>query len=259
MFAKNQSSHEALSKSWLRYFEANAARVLDLGADDATLSDEERRRITASIQKFQIGEASEGRHLKKQAARFAEKTGDAAYAQSIGFLIREENRHSAYLGSFMRDHGIPRARSTWTDVVFRSLRKLAGLEISIRVLVTAEIIALSYYRCLGGATGSTKLARICERMCEEERAHVRFQMATICRLNLARHPMFSAWADMAHMALLLATSAVVWVEHRPVLRTRMTFKGFVAATWEIFLAALDDGETAANGGVARDVVIRGLV
>ena len=136
------------TRDWLKCFEANAAEVLRPAAEAYTPMAVERTRIASSIQGFQIGEASEGRHLRAGAEEFARRTGNTDYPRAIACLIREENRHSAYLGAFMRHHGLPFAQAKWTDDVFRALRRGAGIELSLRVLVTAELVAVTYYDCL---------------------------------------------------------------------------------------------------------------
>jgi hypothetical protein len=94
------------TREWVRYFEGNAGQVLRPPVEDYRLSEDERRRIEASIQGFQIGEASEGRHLREGALELARRTGNTDYPVAIRYLIREENRHSAYLGSCMRQPGL---------------------------------------------------------------------------------------------------------------------------------------------------------
>ena len=182
---------------WNQYFKENSKRVLKVNPDTYRLSAAEKDRITASIQQFQLGEASEGRLLRAKAQKFSDDIHDPLYAETIDFLIKEENRHSAYLGAFMRDQNIPTKGKVWIDGLFRIFRNLAGLEVSIRVLVTAEVTALFYYRALSGSTKSQVLNQICHRMLAEEREHVRFQMFNIGLINLKRLPLFSAWMDIA--------------------------------------------------------------
>lgn len=100
--------------------------------------------------------------------------------------MKEEQRHSACLLRFMQREGIPAASSHWVDTVFRRLRVLAGLELSLRVLVSAEIIAIPYYRALGAATRSPLLRAICARILQDEAVHLRFQASSLSRLSASR-------------------------------------------------------------------------
>lgn len=235
------------SKAWLAYFRRNADNNLALAWDDPhALTDAERAAITDSMQAFQIGEASEGKTLLRFAETFAQQAHDPAYVESVKFFIREENRHSGYLRTFMQEHAIPRARTQWSDGVFRVLRRLAGLELSIRVLVTAEMIARVYYPALGAATKSPKLALICRRMATEEGIHVRFQMGAVGRLK-ARRSRFGAWlGDVGHGVLMAATTLVVWHDHHTVLRAHhATYASFLRAAWAVFTDGLQDSAAPA--------------
>jgi hypothetical protein len=241
------------SRVWLSYFKRNAANNLALATpDDHVLTDTERRAITASIQVFQIGEASEGHTLQRFAETFAAQERDADYAEAVRYFIREENRHSGYLRVFMQEHRIPRAKSQWTDGVFRVIRRLAGLELSIRVLVTAEMIAVVYYEALGRATGSRKLATICQRMMVEELTHVSFQMGAVARLKARRARLLGALGDLAHGVLMAGTTAVVWMDHRSVLKSQhQTFGSFFRACWRVFADGLAESRVGLSGALPR--------
>lgn len=241
-----------MNATWNQYFKENSKRVLKVERDGYRLSEMEKTHISKSIQQFQLGEASEGKLLRAKAKKFAAVNGDPLYVETMDFLIKEENRHSAYLGAFMRDHGIPTKKSVWIDGLFRICRNLLNLEVSIRVLVTAEVIALFYYRCLAGATGSDLLNRICHVMLAEEREHVRFQMFNIGVINQKRFPIFSAWMDIAHCLLLWVTTLLVWKEHKEVLKKdfRNGFH-FLETVRDRFGEAMEQGEVDALKALGR--------
>ncbi|HRJ76077.1 MAG TPA: hypothetical protein PLX90_08775, partial [Anaerolineales bacterium] len=129
------------SLEWKKYYEENARSLLEIPWHVGhELSEEEKLAITSSVQDFQTGESSEGRHLIQYARDFAEKTGDLEYVNTIRVFIAEEQRHARDLGRFLQTNGIPLVKKTFTDDVFRSLRQLLGnLEVSVSVLITAEI------------------------------------------------------------------------------------------------------------------------
>src|SRR5688500_3468024 len=142
------------SQEWRRYYEENARSLLkipwELGHE---LSYAEQRAIIRSVQDFQAGESSEGMHLFQYAKDYAERAGDHVYIEASRLFIAEEQRHARDLGRFMQINGLPLVKTTFTDGVFRRLRQVfGGLEISIGVLVTAEIIAKVYYAALQSAT-----------------------------------------------------------------------------------------------------------
>jgi hypothetical protein len=204
------------TRDWVEYFRMNRSRLLPipwgLGAE---LCATERTAIARSIQAFQLGESSEGRNLMGYARAWAVRSGDADYVEAIGLLIAEEQRHARDLGRFMELNGIPCIRRRWTDTVFRRLRNLVGtLEISIAVLVTAEIIAKVYYAALREASESKMLRRICDQILRDEARHVEFQTEQLTKLRRSRAaPLL--WATLAlHEILFLGAMLVVAWSHR---------------------------------------------
>lgn len=165
---------------WARYFEGNARAPLepDFSREPALLP-EVRRRILPSIGAFRQGEASEGQYLHAAAQAFARQQGEPAYPQAIALFIKEENRHAGYLARFMEHHKAPAPRPSGLDRVFRWLRRQGGLRCQATVLVTAEMLALTYYDALGRGSGSPALQAICKRMLQDEGPHVVFQSYTL--------------------------------------------------------------------------------
>jgi hypothetical protein len=121
--------------------------------------------------------------LYRCAEKYAKSTGDAEYLEAIKLFIKEEQRDSQYLARFMNLANIPLARKIFVDTVFRSLRKLANLECSIGVLITAEIIAKVYYRALHDATQSIFLREICKQILRDEKFDVEFQAERLAILR----------------------------------------------------------------------------
>jgi hypothetical protein len=114
--------------------------------------------------------------------------------------------------------GIPRIKHTWSDWIFRRMRRGAGLELSICVLITAELIATIYYAALREATASGLLRSLCDKILEDEAFHIRFQAERIRLLRRDR----SAWkikvAESLQRFLMDGTSLVVWKGHGRVLQ-----------------------------------------
>lgn len=165
---------------WLNLFKENDKSRLYIDENlPGTLSNEEKKLIGASIASFQRGEYSEGRTLRKSAETFSIKYNEPLYPKVINLFIREENFHSKYLARFMKREDIPIRPKNILDKIFRSIRKSRGIESEIITLVTAEIIALTYYKVLGQATSSDMLKKICKQMLHDELPHVVFQSYTI--------------------------------------------------------------------------------
>jgi rubrerythrin len=182
------------------------------------LSDEERHKIKASIQQFQLGEGSRGQRLLTRGQKFGHSTNDPSFAGALDLFIKEEQQHSRYLAAFMESQSIPLAQKHWVDAVFRRLRGLAGLELSLTVLVTAEFIAVPYYRALKAATFSPILKLICTRILEDEANHLKFQASMLARVAHGRPSTLRSAFHQLHRLFLLGTILVVWFEHRAVFR-----------------------------------------
>jgi hypothetical protein len=214
-----EHSAASISKAWRLHFLASQQNPGQIPWDDTyKLSPAERRAIQHSIQQFQLGESSEGRRLLNRARAHSRATNDPDFAEALSLFVKEEQSHSAYLLRFMRAQEIPNVSSHWVDSVFRRLRVLAGLELSLRVLVTAEIIAVPYYTALGRATASRLLNAISSRIVRDEAAHLKFQSSMLSRLGASRRPIVRRLIARIHHLFLLGTSFIVWSEHGSVFR-----------------------------------------
>ncbi|WP_460676152.1 ferritin-like domain-containing protein [Hymenobacter coalescens] len=192
---------------WAAYFRANHAHLADLSWDDSyLLTAREKRAAGRSLQHFQRGESSEGRHLHHH----AKASGDADYLAAMRHFIGEEQGHAQVLGQFLDQQGIPRLRYTWLDDVFRRMRRWAGWENTIRVLLTAEIIAAVYYRALYHATYSGLLQQICLRILRDEEMHINFQCFTLSQLRARRSGLGWWLRQQAHRGLMIGTAGLVW-------------------------------------------------
>ena len=227
-----RTSHE-----WREYFEQNAKSLLDIpwevGGD---LTDNERSVIAASVQGFQVGESSEGRYLYRYAEKYVKQSNDYDYLAAIKLFIAEEQRHARDLARFLHQNDIPTIKTTLPDLVFRKLRHLfGGLEISISVLITAEIIAKVYYAALQQATNSVILYTLCDQILHDELKHVEFQAEQLWKLRRRRQWLFQ-WITMGmHCFLYGGTCIIVWQYHKKALRKGdFNFRRFWRSCWVEF-------------------------
>ncbi len=203
---------------WTDYFRHNAATLLAIDWDDPyCITPEERRRITTSVQQFQLGESSEGRHVIALAEQYVARSGDTEYLAALRLFIGEEQRHSRYLARFMELQRIPLSHKDAVDSVFRLLRRVFNLELALLAMLTAEIIAVPYYRSLYAATNSPVLRAICRQILRDEVRHLQFQVETLAKLRMGRNPLYIWSMKAAHCVLLTATTFIVWAQHHPVL------------------------------------------
>ena len=198
---------------WVRYFRANSAEPCLPWDDGYRLSGAERSVVIESIQQFQLGENAQGRRLLERARAL-----DAEYVEALRLFIQEEQRHSYLLGRFLVMQGARCLRRHWVHAAFRRVRGVAGLELRMRVLATAEVLAIPYYTALRHATWSPLLQSICCRILAEEAEHLRFQAFTFGRLGSRRPASLQSMVCAVHRCFLMATTLLVWMEHRPVFR-----------------------------------------
>jgi len=225
------------SLEWRKYYEENSRLLLEIPWDIRhELTDEEQKAITSSVQDFQAGESSEGRHLFQYAKTYAEQTGDHEYVEAIRLFIAEEQRHARDLAHFMQINGIPLVKTTLTDSVFRQLRQIiGGLEISIGVLITAEIIAKVYYAALKDATNSVVLQTLCRQILSDEVKHIEFQVERLGILRAKRNWLLLKGTMVIQRFLFWGTCIVVWIFHGKVFRKSGSgFAKFWQHCWKEF-------------------------
>ncbi|HEV3294251.1 MAG TPA: hypothetical protein VG123_35150, partial [Streptosporangiaceae bacterium] len=129
---------------WLVYFRANAARTRPVPwGCGAEVTAAELAGVGRSLQAWQLGETSDGRHLRAAAARYAARAGDADYPAVIELFIREEQRHGAMLGRFLDLTGLGRRTADWGDTLFRAARYwVTDIEVWTTPVVMVEVLAM---------------------------------------------------------------------------------------------------------------------
>jgi hypothetical protein len=203
---------------WILLFSSRtASRELLPWSYPRALTDSELRLVSRSIQQFQLGEGSDGSGLMRRGRASRLAALDPSFIASLDLFIKEEQRHSRHLARFLQREGVALLQQHWADQVFRRVRKFAGLELCLRVLVMAEIVAVPYYTALLRATGSELLQRICANILADESDHLRFQAENLKRLQSSRRSL--PLLELAFWRCFqLATLLVVWREHGTVLR-----------------------------------------
>ncbi|MGH8201581.1 MAG: hypothetical protein ACREVO_14670 [Steroidobacteraceae bacterium] len=204
---------------WLNHFEYHAEqpRGTSSGALNA-LRPEERRLIARSIATFQLSEQSDGTGLLRAACHFARGHGDELLPRITELFIREQQRHARLLREFMDAHGIRSKCRHWTDVIFRRVRRLAGFELYLHVLITAELLGNVYYRALESATGCQRLSVLCLTLIADELAQIGYESELILELRARRPEVSRTLIRLAHRAFFHGAAWAVWISHRAVLR-----------------------------------------
>jgi hypothetical protein len=205
---------------WLRYFEGRHGQELQVPIEAPHELRPGREAVARSIARFELGESGDGERIRT----LAHATGDAAYARAIELFVAEENQHARWLGILRERFDGEKLDSHWSDSAFVLLRHIGGLRREICVLLTAEVIALTYYRVLRLAYDDPILDSACRRILKDERGHVAFHRATLSH-------------EFAGMPAPARTAAV------------LSWRGFLAATAQV--VAWDHREVLALAGVSR--------
>ncbi len=214
---------------WLNHFEHHAQRERCVPRGPAgRLRPNDRRLIASSLATFQLGEQSDGHTLLKAAKRFGVARETPSLGRIFELLIHEEQRHAALLRAFLEDNDIALKRFDWTDQVFRRIRRLAGLELYLYVLITAELIGIVYYRALERATPCSRLRVLCRVLVSDELAHVGFESQLLLSLRAGRPAPMRGIMRVAHRAFIMGSACVVWLTHRSLLgRTGYSLRIFL--------------------------------
>ena len=217
---------------WDQYFKANQNHFDHLDwKNTSPLTSKEKAIITSSIQQFQRGEHSEGKHF----LQFAKNMQDKSYIETVKIFIKEEQDHAAALGQLMDIQQIQKLSKDWLDNVFRSLRKWAGLEGTVTVLLTAEIISMVYYKALESATHSVLLRQICRQILVDEEMHLRFQSFALLLLYEKKSRPGILFSGLLHTTLMGGTLIMVWLYHKKVLQADgYGFFSFFKEVWKEF-------------------------
>lgn len=137
-------------------------------SDDLKINDAS---IFPSLKKFCLGESSTGTSYKSKVL----KSNNQDFINTIDLFINEENNHSYFLEIILKANNQELLKHTPLDNCFRILRKFLSLNANINILLTAEIIAITYYSIIYNSTNNLPLKKTCKQMLSDEVAHINFQ------------------------------------------------------------------------------------
>jgi hypothetical protein len=205
---------------WFAYFQENAARHRPIPWQSASVATAaELAAIAASLRAWQLGETSEGNHLRAAAARYSQQFGDAGYPAAVELFIREEQRHGELIGRFLDQVWIERATADWGDSLFRRARYyLTDMEFWTTPVVMVETLALVYYNAIRRATASAALSAICVQILSDEVPHLRFACERLATLYRRRSRFAFHITMIVHRLLFAGVATLVWLGHRKALR-----------------------------------------
>jgi hypothetical protein len=220
---------------WFAAFRANADRCRPIPWErGAEVTPAQLAAIARSLQAWQLGETSDGRHLRAAAARYARKVGEPDYPAAVELFIAEEQRHGELLGRFLDLAGAGRIASDWGDRLFRAFRYcVTDMEAWTTPVVMVETLALVYYNAIRRATGSAVLRAICSQILADEVPHLRFQCERLAILFSRRSRLAFRLTLLCHRLCFLAILALVWLGHRKALRAGgYSWRRYWRASWD---------------------------
>ncbi|NII81931.1 MULTISPECIES: ferritin-like domain-containing protein [unclassified Pedobacter] len=179
------------------------------------ISDSEKQNILKSLQAWQLGETSEGKHLINASKKYAKNINDKEYLEAVKLFIKEEQKHGNNLGKYLDLIGEQRIKKNWGDTLFRKIRYFnTNMELWTIAVITVESAAQIFYQALKDATNCTLLKQICIDILIDEAAHITFQRERLY-IIFNQKCAFSKWmAYHAYSCFFLCTSLVVWLAHK---------------------------------------------
>jgi hypothetical protein len=230
------------SADWLAYFTRNRSDRMAIPWERGVQIDAQvARPLIHSLQRFQVGEQGDGRHLKQH----AERTGDPTYSAAITLFVQEEQEHSRMLAELLWELNAQLIDSHWSDSAFILLRRLSGLHTEILILLIAEIIAKRYYRALAEGIGDPVAHTVFAQIVRDEQGHVAFHCDTLHQTfaplpAVMRSAIRFGWHTIFQVACL-----IVMFDHWDVLRATQVASG---AFWHDCNALFDEAADAIFGG-----------
>jgi hypothetical protein len=208
------------SAEWREHFRANAENLKNIPWDAGPkITPEELAEIAQSLRAWQLGETSDGNHLRGIARKHAEAIGDPDFVEMMECFIAEEQRHGATLGRYLDLVGVPRAESNWGDTMFRFCRHfMANMETFTTPVIMAELHALVYYNAIRQATGCPILRKVCEQLLADEIPHIRMQCERLAILHRDQPAFLRAVTMLLQRIFFTGVTLAIWIGHRRALK-----------------------------------------
>ncbi|MEZ4452282.1 MAG: hypothetical protein R3B09_22640 [Nannocystaceae bacterium] len=200
---------------WKEIFRARALRPFPSIDTCDEIPASWRAPLAASLAKFQVGEAGEGR-IAHQVAHVRLAAIDDDYRAALRLFVKEEGRHARILAAILRAQGGELLRSTWSERLFVRGRRLAGFRLKILVLLAAEVLGIGFYGLCAAHLPDGPTRRALLEIAGDEASHLDFHVDFFRRALPGRAG--AAIFTAAWVAIAGAACAVVVVDHRATLR-----------------------------------------
>ncbi len=203
------------SNYWIGHFKANALEKRVNWDLKPNITPEEICTILPSLQAWQLGETSEGKHLIAASTKYAHAIGDLPYIDAVKLFIKEEQKHGNNLGMYLDRIGQPRVTKNWGDSLFRRVRYFnTNMEIWTLAVIVVESTAQIFYQSLKDATNCELLKQICTDILIDEAYHITFQTERLAIIYEGKNNFSKAWRRIVYKYFFYATASLVWLAHR---------------------------------------------
>jgi hypothetical protein len=200
---------------WIGHFKANALEKRVNWNITATITPCEIAAVLPSLQAWQLGETSEGKHLIAASEKYAHKIADPNYVDAVRLFIKEEQKHGNNLGRYLDSIGQPRIKKDWGDTLFRKVRYFnTNMELWTLAVIVVESTAQIFYQALKDATECGLLKDICTDILIDEAYHITFQTERLAIIYDGKNSFSKAWRKIAYQYFFYATSSLVWFAHK---------------------------------------------
>jgi hypothetical protein len=159
------------ASEWLLYFQHNRQSRVNINLSNAgSMPLANKSPLLRSLQRFQIGESGEGKHLRK----FAQLVNDPVYEECIDLFLKEEQYHALVLAQIIQSMNGTLLNWHWSDIAFIGLRRMLGLKTELFILLIAEIIGKCFYKTCAHSLENTQLSDTFALIVLDEIAHLEF-------------------------------------------------------------------------------------
>ena len=202
------------SEHWLLYFRENKSAQVNIHfPNEIKVKETLRAPLLRSLQRFQIGETGEGRHLKK----YASTINDPIYVKCIDLFIKEEQFHARVLAQMIQSMDGNLLSWHWSELAFVGLRRMLGLKTEIFILLIAEIIGKCFYRVCADNLENEQLSDAFSLIVLDEIGHLEFH-CSFMRQQMLHFPQWSRQFVHRCWSLLFFIACLVFIaDHRPTL------------------------------------------
>jgi hypothetical protein len=205
--AQDRRSSAFSPAQWLSYFQDNKQARIEISFPrELDISPAVRTPLIRSLQRFQIGETGEGKHLKK----YATTTKDSTYEECIDLFIKEEQYHARVLAQMIQSMDGMLLSWHWSDLAFIVLRRMLGLKTELFILLIAEIIGKCFYRACADKLENRLLSDSFSLIVLDEIGHLEFHSSFLHEQMKA----FPVWVrQIVHYiwSMMFFTACIVFV------------------------------------------------